>query len=294
MSQKEPDYAATAKVVALMDKLREHGECGIEAQPTSTKPKSKLRELAGDNVLYEYAEHDYLGDSLDIPVVGKQKLVLDNGVQLSYGQINGLAGDLFGTMDPFCLGKTQQDCEDRFTRAYNTLAGSSGYTSSLLSTLESEVESFKTAQKPSEHEFSDVFEPTSPGWIVLKGVFANGVPTYLRLGAVNLDHFGNDARTAYNTGHRMALQKARDASPQANPNLSEAERKRALVIAYTMNGFADHFLEDRFSSGHLRTPRRVLWNGQPKDGIISKRDRAKDLCSKVCVTDYVSPTTNCS
>ena len=85
----------------------------------------------------------------------------------------------------------------------------------------------------------------------------SGIPGYLGLAKINWDHFGADARTAYNAGHRTAL---------------EAAVKGDLEDAYTMNAFADHFLEDSFSAGHLRTPRRLLH---------SKWNPSADLCAKV-------------
>ncbi|KAK0435993.1 hypothetical protein EV421DRAFT_1833562 [Armillaria borealis] len=75
---------------------------------------------------------------------------------------------------------------------------------------------------------------------------------YAQLPAVNAklelvtfgrNHFGADARTVYNAGHSTAIQKAISWD---------------LDGAYAMNVFADHFLEDSFSAGHLRTPRRLL------------------------------------
>lgn len=74
-------------------------------------------------------------------------------------------------------------------------------------------------------------------------------PSYIRMAQLNLDHFGEDSRIAYNAGHTMALK-----IPAAGD----------LEIGYAMNAFADHFLGDSFASGHFRTPRRVL-HGDNKD-----------------------------
>lgn len=84
----------------------------------------------------------------------------------------------------------------------------------------------------------------------------SGFPSYLGLARKNWDHFGPDARITYNAGHATALQVA------ANGDLEKA---------YTLNAFADHFLEDSFSSGHLRTPRR---------GLHSMLDLTADACAK--------------
>ena len=85
----------------------------------------------------------------------------------------------------------------------------------------------------------------------------SGIPGYLGLAQINWDHFGKDARTAYNAGHATALQIAADGD---------------LEGAYALNAFADHFLQDCFSAGHLRTPRRFLHRSL---------DIAADVCAKV-------------
>lgn len=83
-------------------------------------------------------------------------------------------------------------------------------------------------------------------------------PSYLGLAKINWDHFGQDARTAYNACHSVALQVA------ARGNLQ---------LAYAMNAFADHFLQDSFAAGHMRTPRRKLHDSAG----------AADLCAKVAL-----------
>jgi len=93
-------------------------------------------------------------------------------------------------------------------------------------------------------------------------------PGYFGLARINWDHFGEYARTAYNAGHSIAIQKAVGGD---------------LEGAYTLNAFADHFLEDSFSAGHLRTPRKHLH----KDGFFGFR---ADLCAKVRTDSLHSPT----
>ena len=61
---------------------------------------------------------------------------------------------------------------------------------------------------------------------------------------------------AYITGHRIAIQLAVDAHNNTGP----FGMPMTLAIAYTANAFADHFLTDLFSAGHLRTPRLDLHN----------------------------------
>jgi len=46
-----------------------------------------------------------------------------------------------------------------------------------------------------------------------------------------------------------------------------------LELAYAMNVFSDHFLEDSFAAGHIRVPREILHGGKLRP--------EKDLCAKV-------------
>src|SRR5262249_42592779 len=76
---------------------------------------------------------------------------------------------------------------------------------------------------------------------------------YLQLSAVNWDHFGEHAILAYQAGHAAALAQAVTAR-----NKPPSDQREALCWAYAMNAFADHFLSDLFSGGHIRAPRKKL------------------------------------
>jgi len=73
---------------------------------------------------------------------------------------------------------------------------------------------------------------------------------YLALLLTNWDHFGSRAVTAYSAGHKTALQQALIAH--------QTQKQDDLDLAYAMNAFADHYLSDLFSAGHIRTPRKEL------------------------------------
>jgi hypothetical protein len=72
---------------------------------------------------------------------------------------------------------------------------------------------------------------------------------YIELAKINYDHFGTNARLAYNAGHALALAEASQGTIES------------LEQAYAINAFADHFLEDSFASGHMRVPREALSGG---------------------------------
>lgn len=219
---------------------------------------------------FDFAEHCFIGDAILLTLANGQKVSasehkfqLNNQLNLTYGQINGLAGDFYGTDDPISDGQNAQDQSDRFLRAYNTLAdGGSRQPQealAILAILQAEVDAVNNAllnhQDPSL-AYSQLPDSTAAlEWITFG---RTDIPSYLGLARIDWDHFGEDARTAYNAGHATALQKAIDGD---------------LEGAYAMNAFADHFLEDSFAAGHIRTPRRVLH---------SAADITADLCSKVC------------
>ena len=98
-----------------------------------------------------------------------------------------------------------------------------------------------------------------PAWVPVDDIILQwqtgsrtNTPSYLDLSRLNFDHFGADAHAAYNAGHYCAMEEA-------------AKPKGDLDVAYAMNAFADHYLGDLFSAGHMRTPRRLLhYDGKPK------------------------------
>ena len=214
-------------------------------------------------------EHSYIGDSIKLtfadgePVAASNhKFRLPNGLVLTYGQINALAGDFYGTYDPISDGKSDRDCSTRFVAAYDTLAHGSPRqpkeANDILAVLQTEVDAVNNALihhlDPSV-AYSTLPDVTAKLEKITIGRY--GIPSYIGLAQRNWDHFGDDARTTYNAGHVTAIQRAINGD---------------LEGAYTLNAFADHFLEDSFSSGHLRTPRRLLHKSP---------DITADACAKV-------------
>ena len=239
--------------------------CGSEARDAN----GNLIGNENDQIEFNYAEHKMMGEMLLLkwpktnPTAGDKELTLPNGVRLSYGEINGLGGDFFGSYHPVCTGKDfEQQCQ-YFMDAFDTL-GQSGKAleevANLRQNRKEEVEAIAKAVNNGESTF-DVYKSLKrdgivPGisqedqevsLITMKG---EG-PSYLRLAQINLDHFGKDAVTAYNAGHYCALKKAAEGQ---------------LELAYAMNAFADHYLGDCYASGHYRTPRRRLHGSETAIG----------------------------
>jgi hypothetical protein len=220
---------------------------------------------------FEFAEHMKLGNDLQLRwsdtqvfQATQQKLKLNSKLQLTYGEINGLAGDFYGTKQPICKGETFEEQLKRFEAAYKTLAGDTvtvpNEVKSILQNRQAEVKALEDAIKTPGASTAQAYEElaaksrkmivTLPDWVPVDDLILNlqttsrkDTPTYLELSRLNFDHFGADAHTAYNAGHFCAMRAAASGD---------------LNLGYAMNAFADHFLGDLFAAGHMRTPRRLL------------------------------------
>jgi hypothetical protein len=218
---------------------------------------------------FEGGEHTAIGDDILLGInAPHDKLAKDvhlhlpNELALTYGQILALGGDFYGIPDrPISEGGSAADRLQRFTDAYGSLAvlpASRAEATKILAVMKKEIDAVNQAIADGKepHEAYDALGDTlsedwnriTGGGSIVSALFPLG--RYLKLAANNADHFGQWAQLAYIAGHTVALQQA------AAANVSQ-DRKR-LEQAYAMNAFADHFLTDLFSSGHLRVPRKEL------------------------------------
>jgi len=227
---------------------------------------------------FDYAEHMYLGNQLRLDF-GKDKLLaaekllkLENGLELTHGQINGPGGDFFGGFKPICQGDDFKEQRELFTQAYNCSGKDPNAieeTHQIIDTRKEEVETigaairsegkisaaaaYKKMAADAANNDSRVFFGHKED-LVLQGITVTlaewsqyQAPAYIRLAQLNLDHFGEDAHTTYNAGHHCAMAKAAEGGSLEN-----------LEIAYAMNAFADHYFGDCFAAGHMCTPRGFL------------------------------------
>ncbi|CAO2651424.1 Nn.00g039940.m01.CDS01 [Neocucurbitaria sp. VM-36] len=206
------------------------------------------------------SEHRYLGNTLRLPdhdtadpndfSAANNPLVLQNGLAVTYGDINGFAGDYFGLATPICMGTQLNDRKDAFKRSFETLAvGDAGKKKAeaiqaALADLQAKIDEAISTDPEKVHQ---VYQQN-----VLDINKMNGITEQFQAGASfnllakrNLDHFGKEARIAYNAGHALALDVAASGD---------------LKTAYAINAFADHFLQDSFAAGHVRVPRKELFS----------------------------------
>jgi hypothetical protein len=237
-----------------------HHTPGLTGKSLKTQPSLR----------FEGGEHTAIGDVTllrfvkDAPAIAAWQvpLHLPNGLALTYGQIVSLGGDFYGIPDqPICDGATPVDRIQRFTAAFNSLAilpDSRAEAGLILGVMQKEIAAANQAIRDGKqpHEVYDTLGDTlSEEWnkITGGGSFVSALfplGRYLKLAANNADHFGEWALLAYIAGHTAALQQTVLARNSGD--------EKQLELAYAMNAFADHYLTDLFSAGHLRIPRKQL------------------------------------
>ncbi len=217
---------------------------------------------------WEGGEHTFIGNVIELEfpsggvVAGKRPLKLANGLALTYGQILALGGDFYG------LPKTPI-CEDKnpptlFLKAFETLSkGTKKETEEILAVMQIEINAVNEAVRrgrPASSAYAELGDTLSEKWNRITG---GGSPVtafyplgrYLELASTNWDHFCPWAWETYEMGHAAAVSQAIAAAAQSDP----AKQLAGLELAYAMNAFADHYLSDMFSAGHMRTPRKQLY-----------------------------------
>jgi hypothetical protein len=216
----------------------------------------------GDNVYLHFSP----GDPGGIAWQQDNWLTTPNTLRLSYGQIVALGGDFYGLPDqPISDGSSVEDQRDRFLRAFNSLAtlpASLEEARKILHVMDTEIQAVNAALFDGTSiakVYAELGDSLSVQWNMITG--GGGGSTwwlnpgrYLKLAKTNWDHFGQRAVLAYKAGHAVALKQAISAG-----RAEQSQRRKQLEVAYAMNAFADHYLSDLFSSGHLRTPRKELY-----------------------------------
>ncbi|MCC5793048.1 MAG: phospholipase [Legionellaceae bacterium] len=225
-------------------------------------------------------EHQELGDKVRLQWAGlphrdaNNVLTMPNGLQLSYGEIVYLGADLVG--DTSCsistvAPKKRKRC---FQRQFNALAeeNSPHHCHSPITRIPVYREYFQqlaidiananangqdTASFYQENSQTliDTLNRLSCGGSAISPLFPFG--QFIKLAERNFDHFPPDAITAYETGHGAAIESAVQAHQYYQQNALE-EAEKSLQIAYAQNAYANHYLTDAMSSGHMRVPRRAI------------------------------------
>ena len=236
-----------------------------------------------------FAEHQYLGNSLHLPghdtadpenpSAKHNTFTLENGLVTTYGEINGLSGDYFGLTNPISMFPTREEKKERFKRWFqllNEVKGAKTKAEGLraeLKDLNGKADAAISSGRPGS--LAVVYKENPLNISKLDTVSNNPAvgAGFMELLQTNVDHFGQEARDVYNIGHTVALETA------VAGNLQKA---------YAYNAFADHFLEDSFAAGHMRTPRKELYViGKTQSSLISSVINASsNVSSRLALSSY--------
>lgn len=155
----------------------------------------------------------HLGETLSIQwhdgqkYLGKnKKFKLSNNLELTYGQINALGGDYYGSDQPICKGSNANERRDRFMAGWTTLAvdkRAKPEAEELIRIKKKEVELLEKAKYNNGGD-NPVHGSTMDDLKAFYQAFGREGKGYAGLAMINFDHFGNNARIAYNAGHEAA------------------------------------------------------------------------------------------
>lgn len=225
------------------------------------------------NLGYESDEHMTMGDQVVLKgLPSKNAFFLDNGIQLSYGEIIAMP-DYYGDADHQITNEnTFEKQKNRFLRAFNSFSQYDvAYFKAFWPIVEDEHNQV-TAAIAAHQSVHELYKRIMDQEMLKLEVATNF--KFFALAAKSFDHFGDDAWLAYQAGHSVAIDTAiagyqiasgRDSNANAacekiadqHTCLLEEARKM-LSRAYEQNAYANHFLTDRLASSHMRTPFRAL------------------------------------
>jgi outer membrane protein OmpA-like peptidoglycan-associated protein len=145
---------------------------------------------------------------------------LGNGVVLSWGDVIALAGDQYATLEDLLADTRSEDGKTRLRAALEH----DGIPGTIAARLPA-----PTADQRTAHEAK-----------------------FIRLAMTNTAHFpdGGAALGAWAQQHAIAIETAVQAGLANDPS--------GMAMAYANEAFAEHFLTDCFSGGHIRTPRTQI------------------------------------
>jgi hypothetical protein len=227
----------------------------------------------------ESGEHTKMGDRLNLRNPNYESgisgevfpLHLGNGLRLTYGQIIALSGDFYGIPErPISDGNTPEEKRERFRQCFHSLANkeeSYKEATEILDIMRDEGQKVQNGGGSQAYgkigtKINEKYNmATREGLFCLSPHPLYPPGRYLDLASHNWDHFGQHAVEAYKAGHSVALDHAVYASRLSD----KSGRQHELCIAYALSAFADHFLTDLFSAGHLRVPRKKLHDARARN-----------------------------
>lgn len=270
------------------------------SNPQAAVSPARARRIPGsisDRQGFDAAEHMALGDVVALarstlipgayaPGWNGKILHVAPDIALTYGQIVAIAGDLYGDPEhPISNGKSDDERKNLFLAAFNTLVHCDrAELHKILGHVKEESDYIQDKLKQGvwpdqaygQRDNDTPYAHDTGGWFFDPG------GRYGDLAFNNYDHFGLDAVTAYTAGHQEAIARAKKLRGRVlQGTISDTDALRQLEETMAMNAFADHFLTDLFASGHVRVPRRALydvrgWTGTKGPSAMAKHQHEED------------------
>lgn len=268
-----------ASLLSLLLATQSFAEDLAPAKSITPQMSNDLMEQHGPG--FASLEHKHLGDMVRIYLPassngnGVPKLSLPNGIKLSYGEIVMYAGDMFGNHKYSVSSCKEKDRLHCFKLQFEALAvdnrnkkGCSNPVSQANNLIEymATIENELAAARQNGMNDWDYYNKEDVAITKKLNILTCGgsaisafIPAgnYIKLAQVNFDHFAPDSLIAYQTGHRYALETAMESYQKKEAGDIDGANK-LLELAYAQNAFANHYLTDSFSAGHMRTPRRDI------------------------------------
>ena len=252
--------------------------------------------------MWESGEHVLLGDSVNlmfpsgkvpaymiklVPYFDSVNSLYHAPDQYTFGEVLALAGDFIGIPEhPISDSSNQSEqFNDNYSQLCFLASNDKKQVASILELIHREIDMLNKATDPSK-VYEEIGDSFSLQWNVITGgenmncpFSSEQIPNpfklgrYLQLATMNWDHFGYRAALCYKAGHTQAVlaaQRARNAPPQY--------QERMLESAYSIDAFSCHYLTDMFSSGHMRTPRKELYDscGTTSGGLLARAMHDQD------------------
>lgn len=213
------------------------------------------------------AEHVRIGTAVRLEGIPENAplLLVANQIELGFGDIVALAGDFYGVPNQAISlpGGNEEAKTNRFMAAFNTLEEANPEElRRVLNEIEQECLQVANSALPHHCYSSQLIEHNAR--------LTDAKKDYQDLLEDNSDHFSTQAVKAYEIGHRIALDIAK--------NSGRNRDRKGLVRSYAIEAFACHFLTDLFSSGHIRNQRGDLEKFLVKK-LRFKEKRAKPLAA---------------
>jgi hypothetical protein len=271
---------ASSRLHQLSPETEEYKKLQQALTKTSGIVEITLRELAykvdassEDYVVlggFGPSEHMSIGQGVTLEGLDNDTALIERGsTKVKFEHIVALAGDYYGIAGQAISlpSKNADDRIERFIKAFETLEKADPKElQNIIKEIEQEYHAVRHSSLP-HHCYGEQLMEHMEKIGKIKKDFGD-------LLADNSDHFSEEAKQAYLAGHTYALQVAREAGREQDPNKKLAGFKRACAI----DAFACHFLTDLFAAGHIRNERgklelvlNKLYNSSPLNRIIPEQ-----------------------